>query len=64
MNEAVIKKTQDSLGKIIKKPPMTEKLLNKPPFRFLHDVITSVCVTFAHDDSMYKIAQRQIRLVE
>lgn len=43
MNEATVKCTQDTLGKIIgKKPPLTEKLLNRPPFRFLHDIITSV----------------------
>ncbi|XP_039283030.1 TRAF3-interacting protein 1 [Nilaparvata lugens] len=38
----VIKRTQDSLKKFVKKPPLTEKLLKKPPFRFLHDLISSI----------------------
>ena len=40
----IIKKTQDTLGRIVKKPPLTDKLLQKPPFRFLHDIVTSVSI--------------------
>lgn len=42
VNPIVIKKTQDLLGKYVKKPLLSDKLLKKPPFRFLHDVINVV----------------------
>lgn len=42
MNLAVVKRTQEALGRVIRRPPLTEKLLSKPPFRYLHDIITEV----------------------
>ncbi|NWI60824.1 MIPT3 protein, partial [Calyptomena viridis] len=42
MNEAVARRTRESLGQVIRKPPLTDALLNKPPFRYLHDLISEV----------------------
>ncbi|CAN7984202.1 unnamed protein product [Ixodes hexagonus] len=49
----VIKKTQDLLGLVIKKPPLQEKLLKKPPFRFLHDIIHNVIKASKFLDGLY-----------
>lgn len=40
--DAAIKATIGSMGKLISKPPMTKKLLSKPPFRFLFDTVMEV----------------------
>ncbi|KAM6978539.1 TRAF3-interacting protein 1 [Tautogolabrus adspersus] len=53
MNGAVVKKTQDTLGKVIKKPPLTEKLLSKPPFRYLHDIFSEVVRTTGFMKGLY-----------
>lgn len=38
----VIQRTQKKLGKYIQRPQLTDKLLRRPPFRFIHDIITAV----------------------
>lgn len=42
VNPAVLRRTQELLGPYVKKPTLSEKLLRKPPFRFLHDVVNVV----------------------
>jgi len=42
----VIKRTQDALGKYVKKPPLTDKLLRKPPFKFILDIVKAVSFFF------------------
>ena len=40
--EEVILQTQQTIESILTKPKCTKKLLSKPPFRFLHDIVTGV----------------------
>ena len=42
INPDIIKRTKGSLGALITKPALTDKLLSKPPFRFLHDILTEI----------------------
>lgn len=46
----LVKHVQSSLSKYINKPQLTDKLLNKPPFKFLHDIVTSVSIDFSAYD--------------
>ncbi|KAM4698295.1 TRAF3-interacting protein 1 [Rhinophrynus dorsalis] len=53
MEPAVLRRTQDTLGKVIRKPPLTDKLLGKPPFRYLHDILTEVIRTTGFFKGLY-----------
>ncbi|KAK0140419.1 TRAF3-interacting protein 1 [Merluccius polli] len=53
MNGSVVKRTQDTLGRVIRKPPLTDKLLAKPPFRYLHDILSEVIRTTGFMKGLY-----------
>ncbi|CAL1299196.1 unnamed protein product [Larinioides sclopetarius] len=55
----VIKKTQEILGSVIKRPALTEKSLKKPPFRFLHDIITNIIKSSGFLKGLYTPAELQ-----
>ena len=38
----LIIKVQEKLGAVINRPKLTEKLLSKPPFKYLFDIISAV----------------------
>lgn len=50
---ASIKRTQEQLGKFLKKPPLTEKNLTRPPFRFLHDIVQNVITQTGFMDGVF-----------
>ncbi|XP_062266266.1 TRAF3-interacting protein 1-like [Platichthys flesus] len=54
MNVAVVRETQHMLSKLIKKTPLPQKLLNRPPFRFLHDIFTEVIRTTGFMKGLYE----------
>jgi hypothetical protein len=51
--DEIINLAKDKVGAVISRPKMTEKLLAKPPFRFLHDTISAVTATTGFGQGLY-----------
>ncbi|KAJ3130469.1 TRAF3-interacting protein 1 [Nowakowskiella sp. JEL0407] len=49
----LIKRTIDILGRILKKTPLNPKLLAKPPFRYLHDLIMEIISSTEFANGLY-----------
>ncbi|CBZ26929.1 conserved hypothetical protein [Leishmania mexicana MHOM/GT/2001/U1103] len=55
--EAIIEKTQRELGAVIQAPKLTEKLLSRPPFRYIHDIVMSFMKTTGFPDGLFDADQ-------
>eukprot|EP01046_Picozoa_sp_COSAG06_P065637 COSAG06_NODE_16211_length_1013_cov_1.308534_1_plen_66_part_10 len=51
---AWIQQTQQTLGTIVTKPKLTDNLLKKPPFRFLHDVVSATAKATGYPQGLYE----------
>ena len=51
--DSLILSVRAKMSEIIQKPKMIDKLLQKPPFRFLHDTIAAVTTATGFGDGLY-----------
>jgi TRAF3-interacting protein 1 len=51
--DELIPEVKERIGTLISKPKMSDKLLNKPPFRFLHDTISAVMSKTGFGEGLY-----------
>jgi TRAF3-interacting protein 1 len=53
MSQDTIGKTIQLLGQIIQKPPLNQKLLSRPPFRYIHDIFSEIILTTGYFTGLY-----------
>jgi TRAF3-interacting protein 1 len=51
--EELVPAVKEKINSLIQRPHMSEKLLLRPPFRFLHDTISAIIQTTGFADGLY-----------
>ncbi len=55
--EKLIHETKQVLHGLFNRPHLTDKLLSKPPFRFLHDLVSAVTASTGFVEGLYNEAE-------
>lgn len=53
MEEEFWKPTSQMFGSLFEKPKMTDKLLQKPPFRYIFDIVNQTCTITGFGKGLY-----------
>ena len=61
--ETLIPMVREKVNGLIPKPKMSDKLLSKPPFRFLHDTISAVITTTGFASGLYSDEEMDVSTI-
>ncbi|XP_054857259.1 TRAF3-interacting protein 1 isoform X4 [Eublepharis macularius] len=57
MEGSAVRRTQELLGRVIRRPQLHDRLLSRPPFRYLHDIISEVIRSTGFMKGLYTDAE-------
>jgi TRAF3-interacting protein 1 len=55
--DSLIAQSNAAISALISKPKMTDKLLSKPPFRFLHDIVSAITTTTGFAEGLFQAGE-------